>query len=190
MTAPRAVRVSATGCTLWACRRVNYGRRSGRLPDGYRMDKVTNSLKEKDAAHVVVMADTCHAGYLVTRGLKITPREASIMPAVEEMRSTQSIPDGMGFLAGADTDRKALEISAWSNGAFTHILLQGFNGAADGFEGSGARDGVVTFGEIRSYLASELPAETERILGKAIHPVVAIATGDQSLNELPLSTVR
>jgi len=154
---------------------------------GYRMDKVRQSLKEKGSAATLVIADTCHAGNIVTRGLEVGAREIGIMPAINEMKSSQTVPEGMAFLAGADTDRKAVEISSWSNGAFTHIMLKGLNGAADGFEGSGPKDGTVTFGELKTFMATELPSETERILGKAIRPVVAVTSGSQNINSLPLA---
>lgn len=163
-----------------------YDTRLHRPFTGYRMDKVRRSLEEKNAAHVLVMADTCHAGNIVTRGIKVTAKDISIMPAVDEMKTRQTIPEGMAFLLGADVDRKAVEISSWSHGAFTHILLKGLEGAADGFEGSGAKNGIITFGEIKAFMASDLPTQTERILGKAIRPVTAVASGDQSINDLPL----
>lgn len=37
-------------------------------------------------------------------------------------------------MVGADTDRQAIEDTSWSNGAFTHSLVNGLNGAADGFQ--------------------------------------------------------
>ncbi len=153
---------------------------------GYRMDKVRRALEEKNAANVLVMADTCHAGNIVTRGIKVTAKDISIMPAVDAMKTKQTIPEGMAFLIGADVDRKAVEISSWSHGAFTHILLKGLEGTADGYEGSGARDGIITFGEIKAFMASDLPSQTERILGKAIRPVIAVSSGNQSINDLPL----
>jgi hypothetical protein len=93
----------------------------------------------------------------------------------------------MAFLVAADSDRKAIEHSTWSNGAFTYVLLRGLNGEADGYQGAGPQDGVITLGEIRAYMASKLPAETAHVLGKAIHPCMAVTTGDTAINDLVLA---
>ena len=39
---------------------------------GYRMDRITSILKERNAKNVVVFADTCHAGKLITRSKSAT----------------------------------------------------------------------------------------------------------------------
>ena len=55
-------------------------------------------------------------------------------------------------MVGADTDRQAIEHTSWSNGAFTHILLKGLKGEADGYQSAGVKDGVVTMGELKEYM--------------------------------------
>ena len=149
---------------------------------GYRMDRVRSILEEHRARNVIVLADTCHAGKLITRG----ERAISIVPQIEKMRREQSIPGGWIFMVGADSDRLAIENSSWTNGAFTHCLVEALSGKADGFESVGPKDGTVTMREIRAYLNSVMPDETQRILGVAKRPVITTSTGDPNIWNLSL----
>jgi uncharacterized caspase-like protein len=150
---------------------------------GYRMDHVRRALEEKNARNVVVLADTCHAGKLITRS---GAKGISVVPQLEKMRREQSVPKGWVFMVGADTDRQAIEHTSWSNGAFTHSLLKGLDGAADGFESVGAEDGVVTMGELRAYLNTAMPDETQKVLGVAKRPVITTSSGDPDIWNLSL----
>ena len=149
---------------------------------GYRMDRVRSILEEHRARNVIVLADTCHAGKLITRG----ERAISIVPQIEKMRREQSIPRGWVFMVGADSDRLAIENSSWTNGAFTHCLVEALSGKADGFESVGPKDGIVTMREVRAYLNSVMPNETQRILGVAKRPVITTSTGDPHIWNLSL----
>lgn len=89
-------------------------------------------------------------------------------------------------MVGADTDREAIEHSSWSNGAFTHSLVKGLRGDADGFESAGAKDTIVTMGELKDYMKTSMPDETLKILGVAKHPVITTSTGDPDIWNLNL----
>ena len=149
---------------------------------GYRMDKVRAALKERRAKHIVLFADTCHAGKLITRG----ERGISIIPDIEKMRREKKIPKGWIFMVGADTDRKAIEHTSWTNGAFTHAVIKGLSGEADGFESVGKKDGVITMGELRAYLNTTMPDETQKVLGVAKRPLITTSTGDPEIWNLTL----
>lgn len=149
---------------------------------GYRMDRVRAALEERKVRNVILLADTCHAGKLITRGNK----GISIVPEIEKMRRDKSIPKGWIFMVGADSDRQAIEHTSWSNGAFTHCLIKGLSGHADGFENAGPSDGIVTMGELRIYLLSEMPNQTQRVLGTAKRPVIMSSSGDKNIWELSL----
>lgn len=151
-------------------------------PTGYRMDHIRSSLEEKSAKNVLVLADTCHAGKLMTRGV----RGISIIPHLDKMKEQQAIPKGWIFMVGAESDRLALEHSSWSNGAFTRCLLEGLSGKADGYMSSGASDGVVTMGELRTYLSTVMPDETQKIFGVAKRPVIETNSGDPAIWDLSL----
>ena len=153
-------------------------------PTGFRMDRVIGSLKERQAKNVVVLADTCHAGKLITRG----DRGLSVVPAVKRLHDQGRVPKGWVFMVSADTDRQAVEHSSWRNGAFTHCLLQGLGGEADGFQSAGVKDGTITLGELRAYLERAMPDETQKVLGVAKHPLITTSSGDPSIWNLTLQT--
>ena len=144
---------------------------------GYRMDRVRSALEEQKTKNVLLFADTCHAGKLITRG----ERGIAILPSIEKMRREKKIPKGWIFMVGADSDRKAIEHTSWTNGAFTHSLIKGLKGGADGYHSAGRRDNIVTMGELRAYMNSVMPEETQRILGVAKRPVITTSTGDPDI---------
>ncbi|MBW2620775.1 MAG: caspase family protein [Deltaproteobacteria bacterium] len=147
---------------------------------GYRMDEVRRALEEIGSKNVILLADTCHAGKLITRG--DGNRGISIVPNIKK----QNVPKGWVFMVGADTDRQAIEHTSWRNGAFTHCLIKGLNGEADGFQSAGAKDGIVTMGELKDYMKTAMPDETQKVLGVAKHPVIATSTGDPNIWNLTL----
>lgn len=149
---------------------------------GYRMDEVRKAIEEIGSKNVLILADTCHAGKFITRGA----RGLSIVPKINKMQREQTIPKGWVFMVGADTDRQAIEHTSWTNGAFTHSLLKGLNGEADGFQSSGAKDGVITMGELKAYMNTAMPNETQNILGVAKRPVITTSTGDPDIWNLTL----
>lgn len=149
---------------------------------GYRMDNVRRSLEEKKARNVILLADTCHAGKLITRG----GRAISIVPKIDKMKRENKIPKGWVFMVGADTDRQAIEHSSWKNGAFTHSLIKGLSGEADGFQSAGVKDGIITMGELKDYMNISMPNETQKILGVAKRPIIATSTGDPDIWNLTL----
>ena len=142
---------------------------------GYRMDEVRRALEEIGSKNVILLADTCHAGKLITRG--DGNRGISIVPNIKK----QNVSKGWVFMVGADTDRQAIEHTSWRNGAFTHSLIKGLNGEADGFQSAGAKDGVVTMGELKDYMKTAMPDETQKVLGVAKHPVITTSTGDPNI---------
>lgn len=148
---------------------------------GFRMDHVRRILEERQARNVLVIADTCHAGKLITRG----ERGISVTPYLDKLKKADNLPKGWVFMVGAESDRKAVEDVSWRNGAFTHVLLDGVAGKADGFQSSGAKDNVITLGEIRAYMNSEMPSETLQVLGVAKHPIITTSSGDPSIWQLP-----
>ncbi len=155
---------------------------------GYRMDQVRRALEERKSKNVVLLADTCHAGKLITRGDQ--SRGISIVPNINKMAREQKIPKGWVFMVGADTDRQSIEHSSWANGAFTHSLIKGLNGEADGYQSMGPKDSVVTMGELRAYMNTAMPDETQKVLGVAKRPVITTSTGDPDIWNLTLQVAQ
>jgi hypothetical protein len=82
--------------------------------------------------------------------------------------------------------RKAIEHTFWTHGAFTHCLLNALSGKVDGFLSSGAKDGIVTMGELRAYMNTLMPDETQKVLGVAKRAVITTSTGDPDIWNLTL----
>lgn len=150
---------------------------------GYRMDHVHTALKERAARNTVVLADTCHAGRIATRG----DRKIGVVSHVERLEQNQDVPPGWIYLVSAETDRRAVEHESWGHGAFTYFLLQGLMGSADGAGPAGNRDGRVTFGEIKTYLGERMREETQRLFGVAAHPLAIANTADPAIWDLSLA---
>ena len=155
---------------------------------GYRMDRIRRSLEERKVKNVILLADTCHAGKLITRG--DSSRGISIVSSINKMVREQNIPKGWVFMVGADTDRQSIEHSAWSNGAFTHSLIKGLSGEADGYQSMGPKDNIVTMGELRAYMNTAMPDETQKVLGVAKRPVITTSTGDPDIWNLTLQITK
>ena len=151
------------------------------------MGEVRRWLERRGARNVVVIADTCHAGKVIRSA---NPKAISVGPSLEAMERARRIPPGMVFIVSAQADRKAYEDSSWTNGALTHVLLQALSGKADGYKGSGAKDGTVTFGEVRTYIQDRMPEETLKILGAALRPLIYVGTTDARINDLPLTKTK
>ncbi len=161
-----------------------------RIPaTGYRMDRVRDALEERHARNVVVLADTCHAGKLITRAGKGVAGVAA-RPYVEKLRREEMVPKGWVFMVGAETDRQAIEHTSWSNGAFTHCLLKGLTGEADGYESAGLKDGTVTMGELRAYMLAAMPDETQKVLGVAKRATITTSSGDPGIWQLTLQPLQ
>ncbi len=84
------------------------------------------------------------------------------------------------------TDRLAIEHTSWKKGAFTHCLIKDLNGEADGFMSTGPKDNKVTMGELRAYMNTAMPNETQKVLGVAKRPVITTSIGDPEIWELRL----
>src|SRR6056297_1510885 len=57
---------------------------------GLRMDRVRDFLEERRARNIIILADTCHAGKMITRG----GRGVTIQPYLKKMKQTSDIPKG------------------------------------------------------------------------------------------------
>lgn len=75
------------------------------------------------------------------------------------------------------------------NGLMLITVREG-TGAADGFQSAGAKDGVVTMGELKDYMNISMPDETQRILGVAKRPVITTSTGDPDIWNLTFQVAK
>ena len=151
---------------------------------GWRMDRVLQILEERNVKNVVMIADTCHAGKIIRAG---DPKAIGVIPALEKMNTDRTVPNGWIFIASADSDRKAYEDKAWSNGALTHVLIEGISGQADGYQSLGPKDGSITMGELRGYTTDRMSEESLNILGARLTPLFYTTSGDPGIWNLSLN---
>lgn len=155
---------------------------------GLRMGYIYELLKEKNAKNTIVLADTCHAGKLATRAVGVN--KAAVQTYVETLAEKKRIPEGWIYLCAADSDRTAVEVPSWANGAFTLCLDEALSGKADGYQRSGAADGRITLGEIKTYLLNRMPALTQEAIGVAKHPFYSTSSGSPAIWDLTLEYPR
>lgn len=160
-----------------------YDSRPSDLSSGLRMDRVRQSIQERRAKNVVFIADTCHSGKVIRSD---DPRAISVVPALEAMQNTKTIPRGWVFITSADSDRKAYEDKAWNNGALTQVLIEGLDGGADGYQSVGRQDGTVSLGELRAYISTRMAEESIRVLGARLEPLFYTTSGDPGIWEINL----
>lgn len=67
-----------------------------------------------------------------------------------------------------------------------HEEIRRLDGKADGYQSVGKKDGTVTMLELRTYLESAMPNETQKVLGVAKRPIITTSSGDQNIWNLTL----
>ena len=88
---------------------------------GYRMDKVVKSIKEHRIKNVIFVADTCHAGKIVTRSSGT--KGLSIQPYLQDVPANKNIPEGWVFFAATEAGYQTIENKKWKNGVFTYCFI-------------------------------------------------------------------
>ncbi|NQU82863.1 MAG: hypothetical protein HQ539_02855, partial [Parcubacteria group bacterium] len=53
-------------------------------------------------------------------------------------------------------------------------------------QSAGAKDGIVTMGELKDYMNTAMPDETQKVLGVAKRPVIMTSSGDPNIWNLTL----
>lgn len=112
-------------------------------------------FKGLEARHVLVVADTCHAGSFSDMQTK------SIAGSLESFMKEFRGSSGRVIMASSKPDEYSLEVPGLENGVFTHFLLEALQGAADK-----NRDGVVSIREAYDYIY----AKTKDVTKGAQHP--------------------
>ncbi len=153
---------------------------------GYRMDKLVDRIKEHGIKNVVLIADTCHAGKIITRSGE---KALSVNPYIENILKNKNIPKGWIFMAATETDRPTVEDKSWKNGAFTYCLLNGLRGKADGASDHGVKDGNVSLGELKVFVEVQMPLVTKRVSGIIINPIITTNTSDKKIWDINLNNM-
>jgi len=107
----------------------------------------------------VFMLDTCYSG-LTVKGMTASEEKAAIRP----LRRTQAL-----VLTAAAADEESWEDDSLKHGIFTHCIVQGLKGQADGHVQSRRwqrrRDGTVDMLELVQYVATQVPIEAKERKG-------------------------
>jgi tetratricopeptide (TPR) repeat protein len=128
------------------------------------------------ADRVIIIADTCHsAAIALTPGLRSVVPDARVINKYLEEISTAK--PGVALLTSATATESAKEGHEWGggHGVFTHFVLEGLRGAADGYKGR--RDGKVTVGELFDYVRDNVQRETQ----DTQHPTIGSRPFDRGL---------
>ena len=139
---------------------------SSRLYDASSLHKeaieasvVQEKFKNIKALKQLIVMDACQSGgsveLLATRG------------AQEEKAIAQlSRSAGIHVMASAGSEQFATEFNALGHGLFTHVLIKGLQGEADG----APKDGKVTIYELKSYVDDQVPEVTRKLKGNPQYP--------------------
>lgn len=107
-------------------------------------------FKGLEARHVLVVADTCHAGSLSEMQTKSLTN--SLESFMREFRNSS----GWVIVASSKPDEYSLEVPGLPNGVFTHFLLEALKGAADK-----DRDGIISLREAYRYVYAKTKDRTK-----------------------------
>ncbi len=144
---------------------------------GIRMADIRSWLEERKARNVVIIADACHSGGLVS-GRSLAPRA---LPRPED------VPPGWMYLLSSSISEKAVEHPSLQGGLFTTSLVEALNGAAEGYGKLGRRDGSVTMAEIEEYVRDEVQAKASKFNLQGSFKIQAVTdTADKDIWELTL----
>lgn len=160
-----------------------YDSQTHRPSTAIEMGDFRRHLARHEAHNVILFADTCHSGNIISRG---DSKGLAIRPALDAMKKHNEIPKGWIIVASADSDRSAYEDKAWSHGAMTYAILNGLTGEADGCGSGGNRDRLVTLGELKSYVTREMGSETLKTTGVKLEPLFYTTSADSSIWNLTL----
>ncbi|HET6544734.1 MAG TPA: caspase family protein [Chryseolinea sp.] len=139
---------------------------SSRLYDASSLHKeaieasvIQEKFKNIKALKQLIVMDACQSGgsveLLATRG------------AQEEKAIAQlSRSAGIHVMASAGSEQFATEFNTLGHGLFTHVLIKGLQGEADG----APKDGKVTIYELKSYVDDQVPEVTRKLKGNPQYP--------------------
>lgn len=117
------------------------------------------------AKWVVVIADACHSGALTST--KAGGADAEVQN--QFMQSLKASKESLAWLTSSQANQVSFEHQEFGNGVFTHYLLRGLEGEADGFP-DGNKDGMVTIQELFQYVHEKVK---EQLGETAAEPQVA-----------------
>jgi uncharacterized caspase-like protein len=139
---------------------------SSRLYDASALHKeaieatlLQQKFKEIKALKQLIVMDACQSGGSVEL---LASRGANEEKAIAQLARSA----GIHVMASAGSEQFATEFASLGHGLFTHVLIQGLQGAADG----APKDGKVTIYELKSYVDDQVPEVTRKLKGNPQYP--------------------
>ena len=142
---------------------------------GYRMDKVVKSIKEHRIKNVIFVADTCHAGKIVTRSNGT--KGLSIQPYLQDVPVNRNIPEGWVFFAATEAGYQTIENKKWKNGVFTYCFINAVKNNR-------------TLNGIKNEIIKKVPLEAGKITNIPITPIVVTNSSDKKIWDITLNINR
>jgi uncharacterized protein YjbI with pentapeptide repeats len=145
---------------------------------GLPMREIGDSIRENLLSQkIIIIADACHSAGI---GEAIATRNIN-SPAARINKFLQTLANstnGIALFTSAEANEVAFEDKRWGNGhgVFTHFLLEGIRGKADGY-GGGETDGVISIGELFEYVRDNVKESTDN----KQHPSIGTSRYDRNL---------
>lgn len=141
------------------------------------MREIDLALRETlRAERVIILADTCHSGGMALGiGRRAIDQSAVVNKYLKDLSLARG---GVALLTSAATNETSREGKQWGegHGVFTHFLLEGMRGQADGYGGQ-PRDGKVGARELFEYVRDMVKKAT----GDGQHPTIGSDAFDPAL---------
>ena len=136
-----------------------YGNEGG---SAVSMEEVKSKIDKSQAKMKISYIDACHAGLFKTTSKGSLEEDNSTIVSAYLEGISKAGGGNISFLASS-ARQQSTESDKFGHGIFTYYLLEGLKGAAD-LEQEGAEDynnGIVTSGELATYLINKIQAATK-----------------------------
>jgi len=115
-------------------------------------EEIKDLLKRSRAKHKLVLADACHSGTLLAAR---TPFMANLKKFYKAFEYTRG---GTALLMSSKGEEYSLEDGGLRSGVFSHFLVKGLKGEADG-----DRDNIITIRELCDYVLNKVRKYTGNV---------------------------
>ena len=148
--------------------------------NGYSLDTLLSNLRKLDARSTTVILEACFSGNSAG-GWLVESASPAYIPA-----AAPTMPHGITLITAAQGDQLASWDERNRHGLFTYHLLQALYGQADrGYAGN--QDGMVSLGEVESYLSDEMSYAARRNFARVQEASIAGDPKQILLASLPTS---
>ena len=127
--------------------------------DAIEANLLQQKFREIKALKQLIVMDACQSGASVEL---LAARGAMEEKAIAQLARSA----GIHVMASAGSEQFATEFASLGHGLFTHVLIQGLQGGADG----APKDGKVTIYELKSFVDDQVPEVTRKLKGNPQYP--------------------